>query len=363
MSAARASGHALSPALKGALAKMRVRLVLRQLARITPRLLVGGAVGVLASVAFVAWLPWLAFGSAWPLWQPLALAGAAGGALASFGHALSRWHLPDVTDCALALEMGRKDADAVISTALTAGGQGAFGPKLLDLAQARAGDGAPLELPPAVASRWLVAGPVAVLLALVAWLAAARLPLEVAVQPRDELPVATASSGAGTSSSASAADLKAFEQAMGLRREQTSMKELASVLRDDKATAEQKQAALDKARASQASRAESSGPSLPDQVPAEAAAQEDLARRAEQAAMAAGARAQAVEEGHAGAAVDGSGGVAGEPSRPAGAMEAAPSYNPRSFEGEGGALSGQAAERRALAQSAVDALARIRQGK
>lgn len=363
MSTTQAGEVALSPALKGALATMRTRLVGRQIARVVPRLLAGGAAGALSAVVLLAWLPWLAFGSAWALWQPLSFAGVAAGALVELVRAMKGWRLPDATDCALALEMGRKDSDAVISTALAAAGTGAFGPALLGIAQVRAAEGGPLELPPAVASRWLVAGPLAALLALVAGLAAARLPLEVAAKPGAGAPAVSGRTASGAASSGSADDLKAFEQAMGLRREQASMKELASVLRDPRATAEERQAALEKARASQGGRSESLDQILPEKVPADVSAQEELARRVEQAAAAAGARARAAEEGRAGAAVDGSGGATGEAVRSAAVMEVAPAYNPRSFEGEGQTLAGQGAERRALAQSAVDALARIRQGK
>lgn len=337
------------------LAKVRAALLLRQCARSLAVMALGASAATLLAVVFALVLPWLLAGSSGS-WVLCALAGSAGAALGAWLSLRGRaW--PSDEDCALALE---HDAQGALPTAVGLAGQDQFAAPVLARAKEALGQSHELRLGAAVSTMQLILAPLLALCACVAVIAATRLPQSSPAKPAAE------SSARGESaqlrSTPTAADVEAYRQAVNERRSSDALKQAASDLRDEGKTDAERKASLDKAR-EEAARGKAASPeTIPANVPASKAEREKAAARLEEAAAAAASRAEALEKGK-GSATSESGGDVKPGETGARDMRPAPAYEPRRFDDAGQALSDQPAERRALAQAAVDALANIKQGR
>jgi hypothetical protein len=303
-------------------------------------------------------LPWLLFGSVWQgAIVACAFAGVVGAGLGAW-RSQHGWKLPTQADCALALES--RDADGSLPTAVELSAENDFSAPVLRRAQDSLNHRPELRLGSAVSTPRLVAAPLLALCAAVAMVAAGGLPQRAQSLPATA--VAKNAAAPNLNSTPSASDLEAFQEGLKGRQQQSALNQAASDLRDENKSDAERQKSLDNARA-EASKSKSAATSeIPDKVPATKAEREALASKLEQAAAAAGARAEAIEKGK-GAATTDSGGNVKEEGPGKREMRAAPAYEPRRFENAAESLSDQSQERRVMAQAAADALAKIKQGK
>jgi hypothetical protein len=222
-----------------------------------------------------------------------------------------------------------------------------------------------VELPVAVSTRLLVMGPVLALTALVCGVFAQTLPRRAVEHEADvrHAPASAVKEAGASARGSTEADLRAYEQALGLRRAQASLEHLARELRDERRSSAELQKSLDDARQSAKGGKDevASGVELPATAPQTKEAREELAKRVDEAAAVAARKAAAVENGKGAGTVDGGGGVK-DGGATGSSMEPAPAYAPRRFEDASAALSDQSSSRRALAQAAVESLARIKKG-
>lgn len=340
------------------LASVRRILLLRQAARLTAQSVTGAAAGVLLMILFAMVLPWLLFGSAWQGANlACAIAGVVGAGLGIWRSQRS-WKVPTDRDCALALEA--HNADASLPTAVELSADDRFSDLVFRNAQKSLSPRPELRLGAAVSTPQLVAAPLLALCAVVAYVAVSGLP-----ERPDDLPAVTGaqkSATPGLNSAPSASDLDAFRRGLNERQQQNALKQAASDLRDENRTDAERQKSLDNARAEAGKTASAAQGEIPENVPSTKAEREALATKLEQAAASAGARAEALEKGKGAASVD-SGGTVKEEGPGKSEMRPAPIYEPRRFENVGEAMSDQTQERRAIAQAAADALAKIKQGR
>ncbi len=344
--------------LAHALARVRIVLMLRQAARLLALSVASAAAGVLLAVLFVMFLPWLLFGSVWQgALFACVLAGITGAGLGAWC-SQRNWSWPNESDCALALESQGSDASLPTAVVLSADDQ--FNGPVLRKAQEALLHRSEIRLGAAVSTPRLVAAPLLALCAAVALVAAGGLPQRFPSLPAsaDAKHVAAPS----LNSTVSASDLDAFQKGLNERQQQSALKQAASDLRDESKSQAERQQSLDHARAEVAKAKAATAGEIPENVPASRAERETLAGKLEQAAAAAGARAEAVEKGKSAATTD-SGGTVKEEGPAKREMRPAPVYEPRRFENAGESLSDQTQERRAVAQAAVDALAKIKQGQ
>lgn len=342
------------------LARVRLALLGRQFARAAARALAFASCGVLLAVLFARLLPWLVTGHTSTMAEvALALAGAAGAALGLW-RSFHGWNYPTDADCALAIES--EHADASLPTAVELGTEGGFAAPVLERARQTVLQHPALRLGAAVSTVTVVGAPLLALLAVVAVIAGAQLPANNAA-PQLSAPTEQ-SRNAALRSTPSAADVTAYEQAMGERQKQSALAKAASDLRDESKTDAQRQQSLDDARnaASKGASAAEADKTVPEKAPAGKAEREALAAKLEAAAATAGTRADALERGKGAAITDTGGSVNVDANKPR-AMQPAPHYEPRRFENTREALSDQSAARREMAQAAAEALAKIKQGR
>lgn len=340
------------------LARVRFALLMRQAARLAALATVGAALGVLLGVLFTSVLPWLLFGVAWQAaLAACALAGVAGAACGAW-FSQRGWDWPSETDCALALEA--RDADGSVPTAVEISSSDRFCAPVLRCARASLGSARQLRLGAALSVPRLVAAPLLALCAGVVLLASSSLPSSTAGLPTSAHPQVAAMPRLNAVPSAT--DLDAYQKGLNERRQQDALKQAASDLRDESKTDAQRQKSLDRARSEAAKSGATDATEIPQQVPAGKAEREALAAQLEQAAKAAGARAEAHEKGK-GASVSDNGGNVKDGGAGETEFRSAPAYEPRRFDDAGQSLSDQPQERRVIAQAAADALARIKQGR
>jgi hypothetical protein len=340
------------------LAPVRRLLVVRQGVRLLANAAAWGALGVLVGLLFFQLLPWLVSGRV-PGFA--ALGCTMSGLLAAIWGVVRDargWSWPTQEDCALALKL--HSADGCLPTAVGLRNESAFAPPILRAAREAVSGAHELTLGAAISTPKLIAAPVLLLVAAVAWVACAALPVDL-VAETTQAPVQP--SVVSSRSAPSASDIAAFEQAMGERRQQDALGKAASDLRDEGKSEQQRQQSLDEARA-QATKSGKPLPSeIPQAVPTSKGAREALAEILEAAASAAGARAEEIEKSSNGAAATDNGGEVTPNGTVASKMQTAPAYEARRFENSSEALSDQPPQRRELAQAAVDSLAKIKQGK
>ena len=267
----------LGRGLTAELARVRLAIVLRQVARSACLCIIWASVAGLLATSLFFLMPWVLFGSQGTLALPTTIGLSMAGAMAGCWRSLRGWNWPSSTDCALALDFGRQPRDDALATVLALPASHHFTGLILARAQAQIGHSGDLRLPPAVSTANFVAAPLLGLAAIVSVLFAMQLDprgVELAEQAAPTQQSRTAAN-AGTSSS-SAAELKAFEEALGLRKMQSSMEGLAADLRDEGKTQEARQASLDNARLAlgKAVPVEGGGLELPAVVPSTAAARE-----------------------------------------------------------------------------------------
>lgn len=344
--------------IKRWLAPVRRTLVMRHAVRVLAGAISGGALGVLFGLLFLQLLPWLVEDRV-PGFA--AIGCALTGLLAATWGVIRNsrgWTLPTDQDCTLVLKS--QSSDGSLPTAIGLPDENAFAPPILRAARDAVSGAHEINLGAAISTPNLIAAPALVLVALVAWIAGAALPVEEK---------AKTTQGAGQTSAVlrqsapSASDIAAFEQSMGERKQQDALSKAASDLRDDSKSEQERQQSLDNAQAAAAKSGKPLSSEIPKSVPSSKAAREALAVKLEEAAAAAGARAEAIEKKGGPTATTDSGGEVKAAAGTSSEMQAAPRYEARRFENTSEALSDQPPQRRELAQAAVDALAKIKQGR
>lgn len=347
----------LRPELVRELARVRLILVGRQVARAAMYGVALGAAGVLLGVLFGQIMPWMLVGSARE--EALVAIAALGvaGALAGVWRSFSAWSWPSDLDCALAIE--DEHADASLPTAVGLAEKDGFALLVMGRASQALSKRPGLRLSAAIPTPLLVAVPLLALCSTV--LLSAGLSLPVVASAR-KAPV-QAAMVRPLRSSVSAHDMAAYAQALGEREQQSALAKAASDIRDATKSDADMQASLDAARAAAAKAgANALKDVIPERVPPTMAEREALAKALEAAAASAGARADALERGKGAGVADAGSTATPEAGKPQ-IMQPAPVYDPRRFEDAREALSDQSGERRALAQAAADALAKIKQGR
>jgi len=341
-----------------ALAPVRRALVARQIMRVAASVVLFAALGVLAALLSTELLPWILWGRTSGLAGiACALAGVVGAVWGTI-RSCQGWSWPTDEVCALVCKA--RTADGSLPTAVGLSRESGFAVPVFRAAQYAVSGAIELDLGVAVPTKCLIAAPVLTLLAAVLWLAIARLPLEIS--PSTAAP-ATGPNLVSRQSASLEADVAAFEQAMGERRQQDALSKAASDLRDESKTDSERQQSLDNARAEAANAGKALPGEIPQAVPASRTEREALAATLEAAAAAAGARAEAIEnKGGSSSPTDGGGDAKPGESRD-NDLQAAPDYDARRFDDTRAALSDQSAARRELAQAAADALAKLKQGR
>ncbi len=340
------------------LAPLRRTLVARQAMRVAAHAVLFAAIGVLVALIFACLLPWILWGHSSGVGGfACGLAGAAG-AVWGMIRSCRGWHWPTEEVCALVCKS--RSADGSLPTAVGLSMESDFSVPVLRAARLAVSGATALSLSDAVSTRHLIAAPILALIAVVLWVASAGLPVggsAVSVAPLSE------PNRVSRQSAPAAADVAAFEQAMGERRQQDALSKAANDLRDESKADSERQQSLDNARAEAANAGKALPGEIPQAVPASRTEREALAATLEAAAAAAGARAEAIEsKGRSSSPTDGGGDAKPGESRH-NDLQAAPDYDARRFDDTRAALSDQSAARRELAQAAAEALAKLKQGR
>ena len=350
--------------LEARLRSAAAKLLARQVARAAFSGLAGAALALGLSVVFLDVLPRLLFSVS------AGAAVVAGVGVVGFVVAAAvqwrRYRMPDLHDAALAMEARLKHDTGALAAALRLDESSAFFRPLLvrasdDLQMAEAAP-APVLIP----TRRLVLIPMLALAAGVAFVAVlnavppeGRAPLAVAPQDDDRAAWADIDVGGSRSDS----DRDAYRHALGMEKTAATLRDSAKTLRDANASADSKRQALEDARKSLAD-AEgdfegAKATELPQNLPADAAEQAEIAKQLEAAAAGLGAKAAELKKSKGGNSEDS--GESGEFKVNGAERKLVPfpaiALHPEELPAQ--SLAAQPPARRAMAQRAMQALERL----
>jgi hypothetical protein len=287
-------------ALNSSLRNVALRLLGRQLLRAVVSGVAWGAAAALAAVVLVVALPlMIGLGFAFSVW--IALAATAAGFMAGMTRRLWALRVPGARDAALALQARLPGSESALATALQLRDE-AFAAPVLRRARIELESALKQPAPHVLSNRALLLAPTLMLAGAVAltWAFTVEFASSVAA---DRQGARAASFSVDLPTSRDAADTQALADALGLQTAADAMREAAQVMRNEAASQEQRQDALEQARHSATETADATlqqaAGELPAIAPLEAHEREALAARLENIAAGAGERAA-----HAGGITD-----------------------------------------------------------